>query len=59
MCACAHTTECACLVCVWMHCAIDMCVLDMCNTFTKHNRSEQVIQVGAAAPQVFLTQNTC
>ena len=34
-------------------CAVDMCVPDMCNTFTKHNRSEQVVRVGAAAPRVF------
>ena len=39
------------LVC--LHAVQLTCVLDMCNTFTKHNGSGQVVRVGAAAPQVF------
>ena len=35
------------------HFAVDMCVLDMCNTFTKHIGSRQVVRVGAAAPRFF------
>ena len=51
MCACAHATARTCLVC--LHAVQLTCVLDMCNTFTKHNGSGQVVRVGAAAPRVF------
>ena len=53
MCGCVHvhTQLYARLVC--LHAVQLMCVLDMCNTFTKHNGSRQVVRVGAAAPRVF------
>ena len=41
------------------HLAVDICVPDMCNqTFTKHNRSEQVVRV-RAAPHEFLGHQGC
>ena len=50
---CMCTLNCMCMFGVSAHCAVDLCVLDTCNTFTNHNRSEQVVRVGAAALQVF------
>ena len=48
---CVCTRNCMHMFGVSAHLAVDICVSDMCNrTFTKHNRSEQVVQVRAAAP---------
>ena len=49
-----HTQLHARLVC--LHAVQLTCVLDMCNTFTKHNGSRQVVRVGAADPRVFLLE---